>query len=119
MLTGGVSYPRRHTPSTAKAVPLKVNCPEGAREATLGCPLWGGKGLSFIVVGIPVIIARSEAMRQSPGTLLIFGLRLQEIATAYGLAMTVVILADPSEYGQVVIQPGRRGQCRPPYIPIF
>ena len=46
-----------------------------------------------------------------------FGLRLQEIATAYGLAMTVVILAGPSEYGQVVIQPGRRGQCRPPYIP--
>ena len=43
-LTGGVSYPRRHTPSTAKAVPLKVNCPEGAREATLGCPLRGGKG---------------------------------------------------------------------------
>ena len=43
MLTGGVSYPRRHTPSTAKAVPL---------------PLRGGKGLSFIVVGIPVIIAR-------------------------------------------------------------
>ena len=26
-------------PSTADAVPLKVNCPEGAREATLGCPL--------------------------------------------------------------------------------
>ena len=42
---------------------------------------------------------------------------MQEIATAYGLAMTVVILASPSEYGQVVIQPGRRGQCRPPYIP--
>ena len=42
---------------------------------------------------------------------------MQEIATAYGLAMTVVILAAPSEYGQVVIQPGRRGQCRPPYIP--
>ena len=46
-----------------------------------------------------------------------FGLRLLEIATAYGLAMTVMILAGPSEYGQVVIQPGRRGQCRPPYIP--
>ena len=41
---GSVLPPRRHTPSTAKAVPRKVNCPEGAREATLGCPLRGGKG---------------------------------------------------------------------------
>ena len=40
---GGVSYHRRYTPSTADAVPLKVNCPVGARETTLGCPLWGGK----------------------------------------------------------------------------
>ena len=58
-------------------------------------------------------------LSKAESTLLKFGLRLQEIATAYGLAMTVVILASPSEYGQVVIRPGRRGQCRPPYIPIF
>ena len=37
----GESAPCTANPSTADAVPLKVNCPVGAREATLGCPLRG------------------------------------------------------------------------------
>ena len=35
----GEFVPGTANPSTANAVPLKVNCPVGAREATLGCPL--------------------------------------------------------------------------------
>ena len=39
---GGVITPLcADTSSTAYAVPLEVNCPAGAREATLGCPLKG------------------------------------------------------------------------------
>ena len=43
-LTGGVPYPRRHTPSTTAWSPS---------------PCGGGKRLSFIVVGVPVRIARA------------------------------------------------------------
>ena len=43
-LTEGVSYQKNHTPSvTATPCHLEVNCPNGAREATLGCPHRGGK----------------------------------------------------------------------------
>ena len=43
------------------------------------------------------------------------GTAYQEIATAYGLAMTWWSAAGASVFAWAIVRDGRRGQCRPPY----
>ena len=60
--TGGVFCPWRYTPSDLAALGhLKVNCPAGAREATLGCPLWGRREDGVPYGGVSTTASHTEA----------------------------------------------------------
>ena len=57
----------RLPPPTPFGGHLKVNCPEGAREATLGCPLHANRGRGGFGAAAPVLLYQPKNALPNPG----------------------------------------------------